>query len=679
MPEVMQAAIEHPGGGRLGAAARLYRQVLAENPNNAEAAYLVGVLALESQRLEVAVEMFTRATTLAPHNAASFANLGEALRRLRRFGLAVDAFIKAMAIKPDLVAPVYNLGLLLLDIREFDGAIACLERAAELDPKLPDIQRQIAGAREGQRQRGKKRDKSQDSLTAARFVGLAESVANLGHLDQAIFVLRRAIEVHPEHGSAHGNLGSLLSDLHRNDEAIVSFRKALEIDPNDFLTHNNLGNTLSKMGLLDEAIASYRRALAINAQNDVHSNLLFALHFHPGYDAGRILEEARDWDRRYAQELTSKAAPHENDRTPDRRLRIGYVSPDFRQHCQSFFLFPVLSSHDHANFEIFCYSNVLKPDEWTGRLLGLADQWRSIVAMDDEAAAGQIRADRIDVLVDLTMHMERNRLGIFARKPAPVQVSWLAYPGTTGLSAMDYRVTDPFLDPPEADPGAYAERPLRLPEAFWCYHPLTSENRVSPLPATTRGHVQLGCLNSLYKVNAAVIALWARVMRGIPSSRITVLCPPGDASQRLLAAFETHGIDRARIDLVGRASRLQYLARYREIDVCLDTFPYNGHTTSLDAFWMGVPVVTLVGSTVVGRAGLCQATHLGLPELVARTEDEYVKIAIDLCGDLERLAQMRAGLRERIEKSPLMDAPRFARNLEAGYRAVWREWCERPR
>jgi predicted O-linked N-acetylglucosamine transferase (SPINDLY family) len=406
------------------------------------------------------------------------------------------------------------------------------------------------------------------------------------------------------------------------------------------------------------------------------SSYLFQLHFSPRYDARAILEEARAWDSRHGKPLAAGHRPHENDRSPTRRLRIGYVSPDFRNHCQALFVSPLLANHDHERFEIFCYSDVRSPDEWTPALLRHADQWRSIVGMDDAAAAARIREDRIDVLVDLTMHMADSRLRVFARKPAPVQISWLAYPGTTGLSAIDYRITDPFLDPEGSDTTVYAEKSLRLPDTFWCYAPFGPAEAGGPLLESTLradGPIRFGCLNNFCKVNDGVIALWARVLDRVEGSTLLLFVPPGEARLRTLAAFEKHGTGPGRVAFVGKQGRAEYLATYRAIDVCLDTFPYGGHTTSLDALWMGAPVVTLVGSTVAGRAGLCQAMNLGLPELVARTEDEYVTIAANLARDVDRLAGLRATLRTRMERSPLMDGPRFARGLEAAYRTAWEE------
>jgi predicted O-linked N-acetylglucosamine transferase (SPINDLY family) len=357
-------------------------------------------------------------------------------------------------------------------------------------------------------------------------------------------------------------------------------------------------------------------------------------------------------------------------------LRIGYVSPNFREHCQSLFTLPLFSKHDHERFEIICYAGFQIADETTQRLRGMVDGWRDTARMDDAAVAELVREDGIDILVDLTMHMTNGRPMLFARKPAPVQVAWLAYPGTTGLAAIDYRLTDPHLDPAGEQDDHYAEKSWRLPDTFWCYDPGSAEPAVNDLPALTRGVVTFGCLNNFCKVSDRALALWGAVLAAVPKSRLVLLAPAGAARQRVLATLAGCGIESGRIEFVGRQPRGAYLRTYHQIDIGLDTVPYNGHTTSLDCYFMGVPVVTLVGRTVVGRAGLSQLTNLGLSELVGRTEGDFVRIAVDLAGDLPRLAQLRAGLRDRMRRSPLMDAARFARGVEAAYREMWRRWCE---
>ncbi|MEI8196353.1 MAG: hypothetical protein WCI73_10625, partial [Phycisphaerae bacterium] len=360
----------------------------------------------------------------------------------------------------------------------------------------------------------------------------------------------------------------------------------------------------------------------------------------------------------------------------------GYVSADFWAHASAFFLLPLLAHHDPRQVEVFCYARVPRPDATTRRLQQHVDQWRSTVGMSEEQIARQIRADGIDILVDLKLHTADNQLLVFARKPAPVQVMWLGYPGSTGLRTMDYRLSDPYLDPPSpsgSDEKVYSEETIRLPESFWCYDPLEGrEVPINVLPALGRGgEITFGSLNNFCKINAGVLRVWAQVLRAVPSSRLMLLAPEGGARQRTLELLGREGVAAARVTLVTRRPRREYLELYHEMDVGLDTFPCNGHTTSLDSLWMGVPVVTLVGETAMGRAGLCQAMNLQLPELVAHTPEQYVQIARALAQDRPRLAELRATLRARMEASPLLDGPRFARHVEAAYRQMWRKWCEK--
>jgi predicted O-linked N-acetylglucosamine transferase (SPINDLY family) len=481
----------------------------------------------------------------------------------------------------------------------------------------------------------------------------------------------------------------------RFPEAEAGYRQLLNQVPNDPEIHIHLGNLVRDQGQLDEAIAFYRRASRLQPEyGTAESNLLYTLYFHPDFDARAIYEEHRRWDREYAQPLASAIQPHPNERSCDRPLRIGYVSSHFRNHCQSFFTVPLLRSHDPTRFQVYCYADVPQPDSITERLQSYASAWRNTVEVSDEELARMIRADQIDILVDLTMHMGGCRPLLFARKPAPIQVAWLAYPGTTGLSTMDYRITDPYLDPLESPPhptlsligwgegrerglddAHYSEKSIRLAESFWCYDPLTCEPEVNTLPACARGHVTFCCLNNFCKLNRQVLALWARVLQEAEGSRLAILAAPGQHREQTRQFFREKGIAGERLAFVVRRLRLDYLKLHHRLDIALDPFPANGHTTTLDALWMGVPVVTLAGRTAISRGAKSILYNLGLPELVAHTPEEYVDIAIDLAKNLPRLQLLRYQLRERMEQSTLMDAPRFARNMECAYRSIWRRWC----
>jgi predicted O-linked N-acetylglucosamine transferase (SPINDLY family) len=493
----------------------------------------------------------------------------------------------------------------------------------------------------------------------------------------AIELISRAIEIKPSLIEAYRNLAVVLSENDRLDEAIALLRRAIDVQPGYAEAHSSLAVALAETGELEQAIAAFRRAVELRPGDaNLHSNLAYLVQFHPGYDAGAILEECRRWSRQHGRSVScARADSFPNDRSPDRRLRIGYVSGDFSGHIVGRNILPLVQNHDRGKFEIFCYHNSWLEDDVTRKFRAAASHWRQINNADDSKAVELIRGDGIDVLVDLSLHLGHNRLTVFARKPAPVQATFAGYPGTTGLDAIDYRLTDPFLDPPGHGNSLYSEKSIRLAHSFWCYdaaamHP-ADELPVAPLPALATGRVTFGCLNNFRKVNDRVLRLWSNVLRAVPESRLILLAPRGNARRRVLDR-----LDFSRVEFVDRQDRAAYLKTCDRIDIGLDTFPYNGHATSLDCLWMGVPVVTLIGRTVVGRAGLSQLTNLGLTELIAQTPEQYVQIAVELAKDLPRLAEMRRTLRARMQASPLMDAPGFARDIEAAYRQMWRNWVD---
>ena len=425
----------------------------------------------------------------------------------------------------------------------------------------------------------------------------------------------------------------------------------------------------------------------------LHSNLIFALHSDPGSDVQMIAEEQRRWCQSFCAPLRHAIRPHLNARSPDRRLRIGYISPDFRDHVAGRNLLPLFRYHDRGSFEIVCYSGVARPDALTSEFRQHAAVWRGTMGVADEALAEMIRQDGVDILVDLAQHSAHNRLPVFARQPAPVQVSFAGYPESTGLEAIGYRISDRWLEAncraailaAEGGTGGQNGRPTTTTEqvflidSFWCYDPHGTEVDVNELPACRNGQVTFGSLSKFSKCNESVLKLWARVLGQVGNSRLAILCEEGSQRQRTLQILQREGVEADRIEFMARSSRQAYLAAYHRLDIALDPFPYNGHTTSLDALWMGVPVISFAGKTRVSRAGLSILTNIGLPELVAHSEDDYVGIARQLAHDLPRLSELRKTLRARMEASVLMDAPHFARSIETAYRSMWRRWCAREK
>ena len=670
--------------GKLDETVACYRRALLLRPDFAPAHYNLGNALKEQQKPDDAIACYRRALELKPDFAEAYVNLGNVLKDQGKPDEAVVCYRQALQLAPDSAEAHNNLGVALKDQGKLQDAITCYRRALELSPNDAVACYNLGGALVAQ-------GKLEEAITCYRrtlelkpdyveaHVSLGIALKDQGKLDEALACHHRAILLKPDFAPAHTGLGLALQDRERLDEAIACYHRALELKPDDAETHNNLGNTLKDQGKLHEALACYRRALELKPDFvQAHSNLLYAQVFCPGCDPQALREEHRRWNQQHAEPLARFIQPHRNDRSADCRLRVGYVSPDFRDHSESYFTVPLLSAHDHQNIQIFCYADVIRPDRITARLRSYADVWRNIAGLGDEQVAQLVRQDGIDILVDLTMHMARNRLLVFARKPAPVQVCWLAYQGTTGLSTIDYRLTDSYLDPPGLYDRFYAENSVCLPDAFWCYDPLADGPAVNDLPALKTGCLTFGCLNNFCKVNPSVLMLWAQVLRAVDRSRLVLLAAEGSHRQETLALLEQEGIQADRVTFVARRPRPEYLNLYHDIDLGLDTFPYTGQTTSLDAIWLGVPVVTLVGQTAAARAGLSLLSNLGLPDLAASTPDEFVSGAVDLANDLPCLRELRATLRQRLQASPLMDAAGFARSVEAAYRTMWRRWCTKP-
>jgi protein O-GlcNAc transferase len=577
--------------------------------------------------------------------ASAHLERGCALRAAGSPEEAMVEFRAALASEPDMPEAHHHLGNALKSLRRYAEAADSLRAAARLAP-----------------------------ADAAIWLNLGVACLEIHQLDEAVTCFRRAIRLEPARPEAHNILGHALLTQGRATAARRSLDEALRLRPGYAAAHDNLGRVLKAQGRADEALPHHRAALAEKPRPETHSNLLYSLNFPAEIPPAEIAAEHRRWAALYAP--PEMAHSPEPDRRGPRRLRLGYVSPDFVHHAVSYFFEPVLAARDAAAFEVFCYSEAPVADAVTQRLRAQADHWRDIAGMSDERAAAVIRADGIDILVDLAGHTARNRLPVFARKPAPVQATWLGYPNTTGLAAIDFRITEAVSDPPGRTEAWHSEELFRLPGPFSCYAPPAESPPVEPLPALATGAVTFGCFNNLAKLTPAAIELWARILRETGDSRL-FLKSRGladlETAARLRQDFARHGIGAARLDLSGaELSVARHLALYGSVDLALDTFPYNGTTTTCEALWMGVPVVTLAGATHVSRVGASLLTHLGAADWIAGTPDEYLARCRELAADLPRLALLRAGLRERMRASPLCDAAGFTRSFEGALRAMWR-------
>ena len=471
----------------------------------------------------------------------------------------------------------------------------------------------------------------------------AEVNRRAGHLTRALELSERALALRPQDRRAWHVRGSALEELDRLDEALDCLRHEHELEPGNIEGHSNLLFLLSRSDLLPPQ---------------------------------QVAAEHRRWGELHADPLSAAADLHANLPDPNRPLRIGYVSADFRRHAMAYFAEPFLARHGRRGIRVYGYSNCARPDDVTLHLRGLADKWRDIAALADDEAARLIRNDGIDILIDLSGHTSGNRLLLFARRPAPVQMTWLGYWGSTGMAAMDYRITDEYADPEGEADSHYREQLLRLPHSKWCYLPPAGMPACNTLPAQSRGYVTFGSCCSFPRVSNETMRAWAQLLRRLPGTRLRMIGAPGDESlDRMLEIFDAAGVYADRLDLVGRLPLDAYLQQYLQIDIALDPFPCNGATTTCESLWMGVPVISRSGRSGASRSAMSLLTTAGLAQLVARSWDGYVDIALRLATDLPALAQLRATLRERLRASPLLDAEGFTRDLEALYRDAWRVWC----
>jgi predicted O-linked N-acetylglucosamine transferase (SPINDLY family) len=684
----IQQAFELAAGqhraGNLSEAESVCRQIIAQQGGHADTLHLLGIVCQQLGRPGEAESFLRRAVDRAPAHPGYWANLGSILAAQGRTAEAIDALRRSVALRPNHVQTRIHLANALLAQSQLDQALAEAQEAVALKEDFAEAQVTLGNVLLARGLPDAAADAYRSAIaiqpssaTALNALGLA--MRRKLALPEAIAALRLAVEAEPNHVEALNNLGICLAETRNYDESIAVYRRAAAARPDSAEVWANLAGALQDTGQLDEAIALFRRAQSIRPNHQTGDTLLLSLHYHPQTDPAGLAAEHRQWARTFAAPLARFVRPHANDRTPDRRLRIGYVSADFRDHPVGGCFLPVVSRHDRAAVEVFCYSVSDEPDPITGRIRASADTFRDVASLSEEQLAESIHEDRIDILVDLGSHTRENRLLTFARKPAPVQVSWLGWPGTTGLETIDYRLSDPYLDPTEPGESIYAERTVRLPDCFWCYDPTVHEPvvDVNELPALRNGYVTFASISIFTKINAPLLDLWASIMAGVERSRLRLRAPPGQARQRLLDRFARQGVDPSRIGFVERVPRDQYGRLFHEIDITLDTFPYNGHTSSLDSLWMGVPIVTQPGRLPVSRAGLSILSNLRLTELVAQSAQDYVRIATHLAHDLPRLAALRSSLRQRLQTSPIMDASRFAQNLEATYQRMWIQWVSR--
>ena len=712
--ELIRSALDLQQSGELERAKSIYLQVLAGEPENVDAWHLLGMLMFAAGQTAEAIECVERAKSLAPAQPVVLANLGLVYRAAGDLPKASAALESAVQLEPGSSNNWNSLGTVFLEQRQWQAARKCFEQALSLEPgfstatmnlanlaqqrgeyhsaakvyrellcERPDDPMLLTNLGEAMRGVGNSQEAvgilqqvldRNPAMVEARL-NLARALVTLKQLDQAEKHLVQLTEEFAQLAKPHHFLGQLKFEQKRFGEAIECLNRSLEIDPNDGHARTSLGFVFQEKGNLPEAERCFRNALAVDPTlSESHSALLFLMSNNPTIDQQTLFDEHKHWGQEHASRQFERR--FKNSRQTNRRLRIGYVSPDFRQHAVASYFEPVLLAHDGQRMETVCYADLAAPDATTARLQNAADHWRMITGYSDEQVADMILADEVDILVDLAGHTSGNRLTLFGLRPAPVQVTCIGYPNTTGVPAMDYRLSCEVQNP-SAEPTYHTEELIRMERGSFCFKRPQVSPPPSKLPAASNGYLTFGSLHRPMKITEEVRDLWADVLSSCDQSRLVVFNTRfnQDSSEELLSGLVRRGIEADRIDIPSEIPGDTYLNIYERVDIGLDVFPWAGATTTMEAVWMGVPTIALYGDRRSARSTAAVMSHIGHPELIAHDKVQYVQIATELAGDLARLAGLRASLRVEAEGT-VLDSSRFTRELEAIYRSIWESWVD---
>ncbi len=666
---------------KLDDAVLAYRRAVELKADYADAHNNLGNALRETGDAAAALMSCARAIELKPGYAEAYNNLGNALKDMGELDAAIASYGKAIGAKPAFAEAHLNLGIALQAKGHGDAALECLRETIALAPQLAVAHDKLAsvlmhrgdipGAIEAYR---RVTELTPESAQAHNTLGNALNGA--ARVPEAVPCYERAIALKPDFADGYHNLANALRRLGAPERALSFARRAIELRGDTPSFHNNLGTILADLGEPDAALVCYRDALALDPDfGESHTCVLFGQSYVSNWSASTHLADARY----FGEKMRARATPYTqwpaltDTSRIGRALRVGFVSADLRKHPVGYFFESVLAQFDRARIEPIAYSNAVHSDELTARIKPRFALWRHVAELDDAALAQRIHDDRIDVLIDLSGHTGRNRLPMFAWRPAPVQVSWLGYFATTGLAEIDFLVADPHVVPP-GEEGQYTERVWRLPDSYLCFTLPAEHATVAPLPALANGYVTFGCLNNHKKLNDGVLAAWSRILHAVPHAKLLLKNHQlGEPSilRETYARFAAHGIDAARLLLEGPSGREQYFGTYGRVDLALDPFPYPGGTTSVEGLWMGVPVLTRAGDRFLSHLGELVVKTVGLHEWIAADTEDYIARAIAAAADLPALATLRAGLRERVERSPLADAPRFAAHWMTAIEQMW--------
>ena len=616
-------------------------------PNEALFYNISGACYANLGQLEAAVTCYKQALAIKPDHAEIHCNLGVALKGLGQFDAAIKSYEKALSIRPNYAAPYYNYGIVLAELGQLDGAAERYEKALTINP---------------------------DYAEAHNNLGL--TFHELGQLDAAVKSYEKALIIKPEYPEVYYNLGNTLKEHCQFSAAVKHYDQALAIKPDYVEAQCNLGNVLKDLGETGAAIKCYEQARVIKPDFvDAHSDRLLTFNYSPNYEPDFCLKEARKFGVLCSKKVAACFSDFQCSPIP-KQLKIGLVSGDFRRHPVGYFLESLLSALTHQNLELIAYTTCPKFDDLSARIKPFFSEWKALFGLTDEVAAKLIHDDGIHILIDLSGHTAHNRLPVFAFKPAPVQVSWLGYFATTGLVEIDYVIGDPYVTPVHVE-DQFSETIFRLPHTRWCFTAPMVTIKTITLPALKNGYITFGCFNNLAKLNDQVIKLWIKILRAIPDACLLLKSKQLNSlsvQEMVTTKFTAYGIESERIILAGDSSYEEYLTAYQQVDIALDPFPFTGGTITLEGLWMGVPVLTLQGNTLVSNQGVGILMNAGLPHWIAHDEDDYLAKAINFSSNLKQLASIRSGLREQVLASPLFDAKQFSVDFKNALWTMWQQW-----
>ncbi|RDY07178.1 putative UDP-N-acetylglucosamine--peptide N-acetylglucosaminyltransferase SPINDLY, partial [Mucuna pruriens] len=722
--------------GRLMEAAESYQKALQVDPSYKAAAECLAIVLTDigtniklAGNTQEGIQKYFEALKIDPHYAPAYYNLGVVYSEMMQYDTALTFYEKAASERPMYAEAYCNMGVIYKNRGDLESAITCYERCLAVSPNFEIAKNNMAIALtdlgtkvklEGDINRGVAFYKKALYFNwhyADAMYNLGVAYGEMLKFDMAIVFYELAFHFNPHCAEACNNLGVIYKDRDNLDKAVECYQLALGIKPNFSQSLNNLGVVYTVQGKMDAAASMIEKAiianptyaeaynnlgvlyrdagdiaLAINAyeqclkidpdSRNAGQNRLLAMNYIDEGNDDKLFEAHRDWGRRFMR-LYPQFTSWDNSKDPERPLVIGYVSPDYFTHSVSYFIEAPLVYHDYTNYKVIVYSAVVKADAKTIRfrekVLKKGGIWKDIYGTDEKKVADMVREDQVDILIELTGHTANNKLGMMACRPAPVQVTWIGYPNTTGLPTIDYRITDSQADPPETK-QKHVEELVRLPDCFLCYTPSPEAGAVCPTPALSNGFITFGSFNNLAKITPKVLQVWARILCAIPNSRLVVKCKPfccDSVRQRFLSTLEKLGLEPLRVDLLPLILlNHDHMQAYSLMDISLDTFPYAGTTTTCESLYMGVPCVTMAGSVHAHNVGVSLLSKVGLGHLIAKNEDEYVKLAVKLASDVSALENLRMSLRELMSKSPLCDGANFILGLESTYRQMWRRYCK---